>query len=518
MSKLIIIAAFLVLVANHSLAQELLWSESYRDSVGGDYLRIAEAPDGGFVVVGETTLDRTAVAMHGYLMRTDDHGKLLSDAVLHASLGSGPRFIVPRGDNGYFIVGPGAGYRVGVATVGATGQVISNATTPDNHDTCLFGSARATIDGGFVVARSSLSFPFAALSVGSVMKFDRHGGVQWHRKFYSSQFYLARSVRELSDGNIVVVGVGRDPRGTLGVSIILLSERGDSIWSTLITTEHSDDASDVVERSDGGLLVAGFSRRNLGSLTVGAITLRGANEEVRPMLVWLNRATGAEERRLTYAFEGQPRQIERAIGGGYLIASRWGGPDVVKVDDNGVVVWQHRSVHFSQGELQHFLPLADGRIVFVSSRDYSCMRLTMLRDTTAIDGVRMEDVADSIRSIPTTEFSVERIDALSFWSHALFYVTDHAGNRYCVVVPRLRLDSLTADSMGMVRIVPGGLYDLTIRMTDTMPRLYERNEVRSIVTINGALFWDVDRIVTPFYVTDDIVDLYCSKDAVRDDE
>src|SRR5688572_18580116 len=93
--------ALLLLSTAHLDAQDLQWSQRYRDStgwgsLGSTQLSLVKAVNGGFVAIGSTILDSTKVSgVHAYYMHIADDGTFIRDNVIDEMPGQEQRWIFP---------------------------------------------------------------------------------------------------------------------------------------------------------------------------------------------------------------------------------------------------------------------------------------------------------------------------------------------------------------------------------------------------------------------------------------
>ena len=184
-------------------APAVAWNRTYGDEFWQRARSVVQAPDGGFVVAGETVDDVGGYA--ALVVRTDADG----DVTWTRTYGDRPQGAIE------ILTAPEGGY-----------TLVLDARTPDSYDNHV-----------------------------AAMGIDEDGAVQWRREYEFGNAYVSDAVRR-SDGGYAVVGsLSHD--SALGEAFLLaLDAEGEREWvRTYATDEASLFGQAVVEADDGfGLL------------------------------------------------------------------------------------------------------------------------------------------------------------------------------------------------------------------------------------------------------------------------
>jgi len=117
-----------------------------------------------------------------------------------------------------------------------------------------------TVDGGYVVAGTTTSFGTINQDLWLV-KLDSTGStIVWQKTYGGSDVDRAADVIQTSDGDLVVAGTSYSFQVvglSLDVWIAKLDSSGDVIWQYAYGTATDDYVSAMIETSDGGLVVVG---------------------------------------------------------------------------------------------------------------------------------------------------------------------------------------------------------------------------------------------------------------------
>ncbi|MFB6258791.1 MAG: T9SS C-terminal target domain-containing protein, partial [Flavobacteriales bacterium] len=132
-------------------------------------------------------------------------------------------------------------------------------------------SIQQTNDGGYVLAgRSGANDGDVWGNHGNadfwVVKLNSSGDTSWTRSLGGSDYDVAHSVRQTSDGGYVLAGRSGsddgDVSGNYGFDdfwVVKLNSSGDTSWTRSMGGSSPDNAYSVQQTSDGGYIVAGRS-------------------------------------------------------------------------------------------------------------------------------------------------------------------------------------------------------------------------------------------------------------------
>ncbi|MCK5031465.1 MAG: hypothetical protein KAR64_08365, partial [Thermoplasmatales archaeon] len=195
-------------------------------------------------------------------------------------------------------------------------------------------SISKTNDGGFIIGGETVSF-----SAGSydafLIKTDSNGNEEWNKTFGGSAKDGCRAVQQTQDGGYILTGYA-DSYGCPGHDywLIRTDENGDELWNYTYGGQSSDAAVSVIQTSAGDFVMAGYSYTNsYGGKDVWIVkTDENGNE------LWSYHYGGIGN--------DQGMSIVESTDGGYVIAGYTssfgsGGTDMwlVKIDINGGYDW-----------------------------------------------------------------------------------------------------------------------------------------------------------------------------------
>jgi hypothetical protein len=133
-----------------------------------------------------------------------------------------------------------------------------------------------TSDGGYIIVGSTASNDGdVSNNYGEtdfwVLKLDALGNIEWEKSYGGSQFDVAFSVQQATDGGYVIAGEtssdDNDVSGNPGSNIydywvIKITTTGDLSWQTCLGGSGNDHGRSIVQTSDEGYAVAGYAFSN----------------------------------------------------------------------------------------------------------------------------------------------------------------------------------------------------------------------------------------------------------------
>jgi hypothetical protein len=207
----------------------------------------------------------------------------------------------------------------------------------------LSGGARSIIqssDGGYVVAGEILSFGTIYADI-YVVKLDSSGNIEWAKTIGGSGDDYAYSIIQSSDGGYVIAGYTSSFGAGYGdIYVVKLDSSGNVIWTKTIGGSGEDVANSIIQSSDGGYVVAGFTN-SFSFRTTGWVDIWGDMYVVK-----LDSGGNVEwAKTIGGIFGDRAQSIIQSSDGGYVVAgctvSFGAGQDiyVVKLDSWGNVEW-----------------------------------------------------------------------------------------------------------------------------------------------------------------------------------
>jgi len=200
----------------------------------------------------------------------------------------------------------------------------------------------------------------------------------------STDFEWGQGIIEDDDGNFVLVGRGRNPSrdNSYDFYVLKLDPNGNKLWERLLGGNESDYGNKLIQSRDGSYVLVGYTRsKGMGSNDVWLVKM-----DKNGNTIWDKTYGGAES---DYGSD----LVETSDGGfaiaGYTYTNSQGSADgyLVRTDVNGNLVWEKRWGS-SDYEILNSIILSDeggfvmvGQNSFSGNRDFWCIKTDALGET-----------------------------------------------------------------------------------------------------------------------------------------
>jgi uncharacterized delta-60 repeat protein len=195
-------------------------------------------------------------------------------------------------------------------------------------------SVQRTSDGGYILAGYTYSFG-AGLSDIILIKTDANWNISWAKTYGGTNWDVARSVQQTSDGGYILAGETYS-FGAGGYDFFLINTdaNGNIQWAKTYGGTNYDEAYYVQQTSDGGYIVAGLTYSFGAGLSDIILIKTDANGNIS----WA-KTYGGTSGDVAYS-------VQKTSDGGYIVAG-WtasfgaGSLDIllIKTNANGNIQW-----------------------------------------------------------------------------------------------------------------------------------------------------------------------------------
>jgi len=241
-------------------------NELWTKTVGGsstDYGQsVIESSDGGFVVTGYSR-SYGGSDIDIILVKFDSTGNELWTKTVGGSSSDSGQSVIESSDGGFVVTGTSSSYGgsdndIILVKFNSTGNELWTKTV--GGSSWDFGnSVIESSDGGFVVTGYSQSYGGSDRDI-ILVKFDSTGNELWTKTVGGSSNDSGNSVIESSDGGFVVTGYSYSYGGSdSDIILVKFNSTGNVLWTKTVGGSSSDYGSSVIESSDGGFVVTGDS-------------------------------------------------------------------------------------------------------------------------------------------------------------------------------------------------------------------------------------------------------------------
>lgn len=237
---------------------DTLWTRKFGSDVKPDAgSSIIRCLDGGFAIAGESESFGSGFETDVYFLKTDSLGSLLWARIYGGSGYEHARCVRQTSDGGFVLAGMTKSFGAGNEDI----YLIRTDANGNIEWTKTFGgpaidqaySVEQTPDNGFIVAGHTASFG-AGVNDLILIKTDSVGTLLWNKTYGGTDQDYGYALKQLDDGNFVVVGRSAS-YGPMRGYLLKLSVTGIPQWSMLYNNTY--DLTDLVQISDGEYLITG---------------------------------------------------------------------------------------------------------------------------------------------------------------------------------------------------------------------------------------------------------------------
>jgi hypothetical protein len=238
------------------------WEVVYGGTLSDVATSIQETSDGGYIVAGETVSFGPANG-NMWIMKLDSTGNRVWQRYYGGVNNDVATSIQETSDGGFIVGGHTNSFGAGDYDVWVL-KLFSDGTEDWHHTSGGTGreycrSVRQTSDGGYIMAGSTSSSG-AGGDDAWVVKFTPSGTIDWQMTYGGVNADEGWDIQETSEGVYVLVGDTMSfGAGGYDIWALKLDSAGVLIWQWTFGGVGDDRARSVVETSDDGYVVAGFT-------------------------------------------------------------------------------------------------------------------------------------------------------------------------------------------------------------------------------------------------------------------
>ena len=241
---------------------------------------IQQTNDNGYISVGVT--DAFGVgAFDVFAIKTDSSGNPIWKKAIGETSSDFANDVQQTSDSGFIV----CGYSISSFSGGFAGENIYLIKLNSNGSILwskIIGgvgneranSVRQTSDGGFIIAGTTNSWG-AGGNDFYLVKTDGNGNISWTKTFGGALDDVANSVKQTSDGGYIVAGETNSfGAGDIDYYLIKTDALGTLTWSKTFGGGGSDWLYSVVQASDDGYVMGGYSISFLGAGEADAVVIK----------------------------------------------------------------------------------------------------------------------------------------------------------------------------------------------------------------------------------------------------
>ncbi len=254
-----IIDVYLVRLDAHG---NLQWTKTIGGPAREEGNSLIQTSDGGYAIAGYTE-SFGAGQLDVYVIKLDAHGNLQWTKTIGGPGGEIGHSLIQTSDGGYAIAGYtyffGAGeWDVYVVKLDANGNLQWTKTIggPESEEGY---SLIQTSDGGYAIAGYTYSFGAGKEDI-YVVKLDANGNLQWTKTIGGPESDWSSSLIQTSDGGYAIAGYTNSfGEGGLDVYVVKLDANGNLQWTKTIGGKNTEEGFSLIQTSDGGYAITGIT-------------------------------------------------------------------------------------------------------------------------------------------------------------------------------------------------------------------------------------------------------------------
>ncbi len=349
---------FALQTAECPLQPDREWNETYGGVHHDEAFAAIETNDTGYAIAGVT--NSFGAGEHDFwLVKINSSGKMEWNMTYGNPYHDQAYSMVETTDGGYAIAGETAhgpthsNMDFWLVKTDSSGNVQWNKTyggTDDDHGEAVV----QTTDGGYAIAGNTRSFGTGNFDLWLV-KTDSSGNVEWNVTYGGPKYDTARSLIETSDGGYALVGFTESfGAGLRDVWLIRTNSTGGMLWNRTYGGPNHDNGDSLVETSDGGFAIAGTKDYLTGNADFWLIKVNSSG-----YAMW-NKTYGGTSDDLAYSV-ALCSDEEYAVAG--LTSSFGAGNEdfwLIKTDSSGNMLWNRTDGGTNDDRLRSMLQTSDG--------------------------------------------------------------------------------------------------------------------------------------------------------------
>ena len=171
--------------------------------------------------------------------------------------------IIQTTDGGYAVAGYTYSFAAGymdmyIVKLNSSGSLQWTRTIGGTSEDVALSIIQST-DGGYAIAGYTSSFGGGYMDM-YIVKLDSGGALQWSRTVNRTNYDFAFSIMQTTDGGFVLAGFSATGGVfTNDIYIVKLNAAGSHLWSKTYGGSNDEAAWSIIKTSDGGFAAAGYS-------------------------------------------------------------------------------------------------------------------------------------------------------------------------------------------------------------------------------------------------------------------
>ena len=289
---------------------EVQWQKTFGEINDDVANSIQQTTDGGYIVAGSTE-SFGAGGYDVYILKLNSNGEVEWQKTFGGKYDDEAHSIQQTTDGGYIVAGwtksLDSGNDIYILKLNSKGEVQWQKTFGGKYDDEA-NSIQQTADGGYIVAGWTRSFGSGYEDV-YILKLNSKGEVEWQKTFGEINDDVANSIQQTTDGGYIVAGWTKSfGSGGQDIYILKLNSKGEVEWQKTFGGRYSDVANSIQQAADGGYIVAGWT----ASLGSGGQDIHILKLNAKAEVEWQKTFDGKED--------DEANSIQQTTDGAYIVA------------------------------------------------------------------------------------------------------------------------------------------------------------------------------------------------------
>lgn len=378
------------------------WSKTYGHQGYDEGYGLVQTIDGGYAMAGETSSFGSG-DMDFYLVRTDENGTMLWEKVYGRPYDDKCYSMIQTADGGFALVGYTDALQIGLQDIwliktDSSGTMQWNQTYGGTGDQCAL-SVVQTSDGGYALAGYTTPY-YGGNEDFWLVKTDSAGNIQWSMTYGGSSADDARCMIQTNDGGYALGGL-TDSFGAGGIDgwLVKTDAMGNEQWNQTYGGSGDELITSVIQKADGAYVLAGITT----IVVAGDNNFWLVNVDSQGNELW-NKTYGGSNSDI-------PWHMVQTSDGGYALAGftcSFGAGDfdywLVKTDSSGNELWNSTYGGPSYDVARFVIQTSDGGYALIGttysfgagSSDVWLVKVPLARGLGDINGDGKVDLADLV--------------------------------------------------------------------------------------------------------------------------
>jgi predicted secreted protein len=238
------------------------WSQTYGGPGDDEFYSMVRTSDGGFALAGYTN-SSGAGDYDFWLVKTNSSGTMQWNQTYGGANADEAFSVVQTNDAGYALAGMTESYGVGhtnawLVKTDSSGNMQWSQAYGGGADNGAY-SVIQTSDGGYALAGFTDSFGAGKYDFW-LIKTNSSGSMQWNQTYGGTGDEQASSVIQTSDGGFALAGYTDSfGAGSYDFWLVKTDFSGTMLWNRTYGGSGDDEAECVIQTSDGGYALAGYT-------------------------------------------------------------------------------------------------------------------------------------------------------------------------------------------------------------------------------------------------------------------